>query len=182
MTDVSAPAQSFIQSRRLFLVPATKELTRADLAGRASLAQALGCAVPENWPPDHYARPAVEWVLQRLDHGQARGWHTWYLVLRQEATELAGVCGFKGRPDTAGSVEVSYALLSQFHRQGFATEAVNRLVEWAFSHPRVTEVCAETLPGLLASIRVLEKCGFTRAGQGSEAGVIRFAVRRKHLR
>ncbi|MEJ2534782.1 MAG: GNAT family N-acetyltransferase [Gammaproteobacteria bacterium] len=178
---MSAPAHSYIRSRRLFLVPATRELTRADLSGRPALAESLGCEVPENWPPEHYSRPAVDWVLRQLEHGQARGWHTWYLLLRQEPLELAGVCGFKGRPDAEGSVEISYALLPQFHRRGLATEAVNRLVEWAFTHPRVTEVCAETLPSLVPSIRVLEKCGFTQAGKGSEHGVIRYALGRHRL-
>ena len=176
---MSTPAHSYVQSRRLFLVPATRELTQADLDGRAALAESLACAVPENWPPQHYSRPAVEWVLGRLDHGQARGWHTWYLLLRQAPLELAGVCGFKGRPDAQGSVEISYALLPQFHRRGLATEAVNRLVEWAFTHPQITEVCAETLPSLVPSIRVLQKCGFTRTGPGSEAGVIRYALSRQ---
>ena len=40
------------------------------------------------------------------------------------------------------------------------------------------EVCAETMPHLMQSIRVLEKNGFKRAGSGSEYGVIRYAIDR----
>jgi RimJ/RimL family protein N-acetyltransferase len=42
-------------------------------------------------------------------------------------------------------------------------------------------VCAETLPHLSQSIRVLEKNGFQRTGAGSEQGVIRYAINRKSL-
>jgi len=35
-------------------------------------------------------------------------------------------------------------------------------VTFAFADPRVCLVCAHTLPGAMASARVLEKCGFTR--------------------
>jgi RimJ/RimL family protein N-acetyltransferase len=168
----------YIESRRLQLVPATVALTDADLAGHAALASALAAEVPENWPPEHYSRPALEYARSQLRDDGAQGWCTWYLMQRDQPQALLGVCGFKGRPDTLGSVEISYALLDQFHGQGLATEAVSRLVEWAFTQRGVREVSAETLPHLKASIRVLEKNGFQRAGAGSEYGVIRFALKR----
>jgi RimJ/RimL family protein N-acetyltransferase len=96
--------------------------------------------------------------------------------------ELLGICGFKGRPDEAGSAEISYSILHQFRAQGYATEAVARLVSWAFSHQNVTEVSAETLPHLRQSIRVMEKNGFSFTGPGSEQGVIRYAVQRTDRR
>jgi ribosomal-protein-alanine N-acetyltransferase len=95
---------------------------------------------------------------------------------------LLGICGFKGRPDEAGSVEIGYSILRQFRANGYATEAVARLVKWAFSHQNVTEVSAETLPHLRQSIRVMEKNGFTLTGPGSEQGVIRYAVKRPDRR
>ena len=99
----------------------------------------------------------------------------------EEPVELVGLCGFKGRPDAAGSVEIGYSILGCYQRCGYATEAVGRLVGWAFSHHNVNEVCAETLPHLRQSIGVLEKNGFRRAGAGSEAGVIRYAITRNSL-
>jgi RimJ/RimL family protein N-acetyltransferase len=63
-------------------------------------------------------------------------------------------------------------------RQGFASEAVDALVEWAFSHAFVTRVIAHTLPVLAPSIRVLEKNGFVFLGDGEEEGTIVFERRR----
>ncbi len=66
--------------------------------------------------------------------------------------------------------------------QGYATEAVARLVTWAFSHQNVVEVTAETLPYLRQSIRVMEKNGFVFQGRGSEHGVVRYAVQKSRSR
>jgi len=171
----------YLDSRRLRLVPASIEITDADLAGREALARALNAAVPDNWPPELYDGPAVEFTRTRLRDRAELGWSTWYLLWKDPEPVLIGVCGFKGRPDTSGSVEIAYSIPRQFRAGGLATEAVNRLVQWAFTHPAVREVCAETMPHLLQSIRVLEKNGFRRSGAGSERGVIRYAISRENL-
>jgi RimJ/RimL family protein N-acetyltransferase len=46
------------------------------------------------------------------------------------------------------------------------------------SPPSVRRVIAETYPALIASIGVLQKCGFRSIGDGSEPGVIRFELLR----
>ena len=179
---MSRPQLSAIESARLYLVPGSVELTRADLDGPAPLAALLGVAVPPEWPPELYSRPALLAVLEQLGDRAEHGWSTWYLVGRGADEGLVGLCGFKGRPDAAGSVELSYAILPSWRNAGYASEAVERLARWAFSHPQVSEVTAETLPHLRPSIRVLEKNGFRPAGQGSEYGVVRYALGRSSLR
>ena len=166
------------------LVAANRELIEADLADPEKLAELLVAEVPDNWPPDLYERQAMQFAQRALqDPVQQDGWSFWYLRVRPPARKkLLGICGFKGRPDEAGSVEIGYSILSQFRANGYATEAVARLVKWAFSHQNVTEVSAETLLHLRQSIRVMEKNGFTLTGPGSEQGVIRYAVQRPDRR
>ena len=170
-----------ITSRRLNLVAASPDLIRKDIGGRESLSEALDVNVPESWPPDLYGPQAMQFALTQLGEISEQGWSFWYLLTAGDAGDLVGLCGFKGRPDEAGSVEISYSILNCFQRDGYATEAVARLVAWAFSHHDVNEVCAETLPHLTQSIRVLEKNGFEFTGAGSETGVIRYAIRRSNL-
>ena len=168
-----------LESKRLTLVAATVPLVEADLEGHVQLAELLAAQVPDNWPPDLYERPAVKFALQQLQDPAEHGWSFWYLLTKlTQDVEVIGICGFKGRPDAAGSVEIGYSVLSQFRNQGYASEAVFRLVLWAFSHQNVEEVTAETLPHLRQSIRVMKKNGFTYTGPGSEHGVVRYAVRR----
>lgn len=178
---MSRPQPGHIESPRLYLVPATSELTRADLTGATALSLALGIPEPTSWPPELYTRPALEAVLVQLQDRAEHGWSTWYLVGRGRGEGVLGVCGFKGRPDAQGSVEISYSILPDHRGIGLASEAVTRLVAWAFEHQNVNEVSAETLPYLVQSIRVLEKNGFQRAGAGSEYGVVRYALARRSL-
>jgi RimJ/RimL family protein N-acetyltransferase len=165
----------------LLLVPAKERLLRADLAGRQALAAALGGEVPESWPPEHHGRPVLEEALDRLGDQAEHGWSIWYLVQREGSRRLLGFGSFAGRPDEGGIVEISYSVLPDSQGRGLATEAVQRLAAWAFSHPQVQTVFAETLPHLRSSIRVLQKNGFRYRGRGSEYGLVRYELTRARL-
>ena len=163
------------------LVAATSDLMAADLAGREAFSDAIGADVPENWPPQLYESTAMRAALAQLQDPAEQGWSVWYLLSRKpEAPQVMGICGFKGMPDEAGSVEIGYSVLSQFRVLGYATEAVARLIVWAFSHQNVAEVTAETLPHLQQSIRVMEKNGLSFAGPGSEHGVVKYVLHKTY--
>ena len=170
------------------LVAASPELVAADLGGRDKFAGAIGAVVPDNWPPELFETPTMRAAQEQLSDPSEQGWSIWYLLSRHQGSqhrgqpEVMGICGFKGKPDGDGSVEISYSVLEQFRVQGYATEAVARLVVWAFSHQNVGEVSAETLPHLRKSIRVMEKNGFVFTGPGSERGVVRYAVSKSSRR
>jgi len=172
-----------LESQRMTLIAANTELVLADLEGTASLAALLEAVVADNWPPELFDREPMNYALRQLADPAEQGWSFWYLLDKlEEQPFVLGLCGFRGRPDESGSVEIGYSVLPQFRNQGYATEAVERLVTWAFSHQSVLEVTAETLPYLQQSIRVMKKNGFTYKGQGSEQGVVRYAVRRPDRR
>jgi RimJ/RimL family protein N-acetyltransferase len=183
--NAEAPRKSLriLESRRMTLVAATTELVLADLEGTAKLASLLDAQVDDSWPPDLYDREPMRYALHQLADPAEQGWSFWYLLSNVEDQRVVlGICGFKGRPDVYGSVEIGYSVLPRFRNQGFATEAVERLVSWAFSHQSVLEVRAETLPHLQQSIRVMKKNGFTYSGKGSERGVVRYMVQRPDRR
>ncbi len=164
------------------MIAGTAELLISELEGMEMFRQKLEAEVPENWPPDLYDRPALEYSVNYLkENPDAVGWAPWYLILRNGSDRqsiAAGICGLKGRPLADGTAEIGYSVLSQFQRQGLASEAVEGLLRWAFAQPSVTRIMAETYPELKPSIRVLEKNGFHPIGAGSEPGVIRFELSR----
>jgi RimJ/RimL family protein N-acetyltransferase/uncharacterized damage-inducible protein DinB len=162
-----------LKSARLRLIPATAEIVAADLAGPARLATALGTAVTAEWPPEYYDEGAVRWILKQLQDPAQLGWSSFYLIA--EGT-LVGLCGFKGPPDDSGTVELGYELVPSAQGLGYATEAVNALVDHALTVPAVARVTARTMPALSRSIGVLERCGFRLIGEGSERGMIRFEL------
>ena len=171
-----------IRTQRLRLQPVTVALARADLAGRETLARALGAAVPPEWPPEHFDRPAIENTLIQLEAGgPGAEWAYFYLIredLGPSGPTTAGIAGYKGPPTGDGCVEVGYSVLQGHQRLGLATEALAAIVDRAFEDPAVLRMLAETLPSLLPFIRVLEKSGFHPIGPGSEAGVIGFELSR----
>ena len=57
-----------------------------------------------------------------------------------------------------------YGIQKEYQGQGYATEEVRLALQWAFKHPEVTAVEAETDPDNAASQKVLMKCGFRPNG------------------
>lgn len=92
-------------------------------------------------------------------------WKDGYLLVERAPQVVIGSCGYKGPPDSAGTVEIAYGVVPSREGQGFATEAAQALVAQAFSHAEVQFVRAHTLPQANASTRVLTKCGFRRVGE-----------------
>ena len=168
-----------IKTERLVLRPGTIPELEADLAGPAALSRALGVEVPAEWPPELYDAPAIQWTINCLREQPSQdGFGFYYFIHVDGARPTAiGVGGFKGGP-IDGVVEIGYGVLAAFRCKGFASEAVRGLLAHAFGDDRVERVIAETLPDLTPSRRVLEKTGFTFVGDGSEEGVIRYAIER----
>ena len=172
-----------ITTARLELITATAALLQAALAADEALAMALAAALPSTWPPEHYERSMLEYTLAQLQEGPGQaGWWMYFFVAHPRSPDaprtLLGTGGFKGPPSEDGAVEVGYAIVPEYQRQGYAIEAVGGLLSHAFNVPAVRRVIAETLPELIPSIGVLEKTGFRLIGEGSEPGVIRFELLR----
>ena len=68
-------------------------------------------------------------------------------------------------PRPAGTAEIAYAIVPLYQGNGFATEAAQALVRYAFASDRIRVVLAHTMPEQNASTRVLIKCGFTHVGE-----------------
>jgi RimJ/RimL family protein N-acetyltransferase len=164
---------------RLELVSATLEMVTADLHQRERLEALLRARIGDGWPPPLVNVEAMRRMKNALVQDPALGgWTTWYWITRRPRV-LIGLSGFKTKP-VRGQVEIGYTVLSAWQRRGYATEVVRAMIDWAFANG-VHRVIAETLPELVASQRVLEKCCFKLRGQGSEAGVLRYECRRGRI-
>lgn len=174
-----------INTDRLELIAGTPELAQADIESRARFSELLEARVPDDWPPPLNDRDSQQWFARYLaEHADGVGWVTWYFVLRESEAGgrvAIGNGGFKGLPTADGTVEVGYSIIEEFQGAGYATEAVESLIEWAFAHPQVTRVIAETYPELTKSVRVMEKNGLTFIGDGSEERVIRYELTREEF-
>jgi ribosomal-protein-alanine N-acetyltransferase len=93
--------------------------------------------------------------------GDARG----RPLVERASGATVGACAFKGPPDAEGVVEVAYGIDPPHRGRGFATEAAEALIGFAFASGMVRTVFAYTKPDNTASARVLTKCGFHRIGE-----------------
>lgn len=106
--------------------------------------------------------PEIEHHLQELlEDPSLFTWGSW-LIIRKSDGQIIGDAGFKGKPDNQKQVEIGYGLLERYWNRGYATEAMNALIEWALANEEVEKVIAETARGNQASIRVLEKIKMKR--------------------
>jgi RimJ/RimL family protein N-acetyltransferase len=77
---------------------------------------------------------------------------------------VVGSSGFRGLPNADGEVEIGYGIHAAHRSRGYATEAVEALVEWALAQEGVRGVVAHCDPANEPSLRVLAKAGFAEAG------------------
>lgn len=95
-------------------------------------------------------------------------WYAIWMIELKDGTHIGELC-FKGL-DPNGIAEIGYGISEKYQNNGYASEAVKAVLEWAFNKPNVTAVEAETDPRNAASKRVLEKCGFVLNGKFGEEG------------
>lgn len=90
-------------------------------------------------------------------------WRLGFFLVHRERRCVIGSAGYKGAPDSTGTVEIAYGIVPSYEGYGYATEAAAALATFAFDHG-ARLVRAHTLPVANASTRVLVKCGFHHVG------------------
>lgn len=86
-----------------------------------------------------------------------------YGVEEKQTQQLIGMCGLIKR-EALADVDLGFALLSQFHRQGYTFEAATAVLAYAQTTLQLPRVVAITAPDNIASISLLEKLGFRFEG------------------
>jgi RimJ/RimL family protein N-acetyltransferase len=92
-------------------------------------------------------------------------WVLGFAVVHRGSDAVIGNCGYKGPPDPDGVVEISYGIDPDHRGKGYATEAAEALVTYAWGDSRVRVIRAHTIEKANASTRVLTKCGFHYVGE-----------------
>ena len=111
----------------------------------------------------------AEWLWQyRSDQLAAvpadEPWVAW-IVSRPADRVVLGRSGFHSGPDVDGMVELSYEVLPEFRRQGYATAILAALVDLATKHPEVRVLRATISPDNEASLATLAKFPFAHVGE-----------------
>ncbi len=149
-----------LETARLRLYPASREQMEAAIASERD--EDLRGAYGE----------MLEYALARPEQW---AWYAMWRIEGKDGEPVGDLC-FKGL-DANGRAEIGYGIRKEHQGRGYAAEAVQAAVAWAFRDPAVTALEAETGEDNRASRRVLEKCGFLPDGTVGEEGP-RFVRRR----
>jgi len=175
-----------IRTRRLDLVPVTGEILSADFSDHRRLSRLLEAEVPAAWPPAEMNREVLSEFYRMETEKTDPLFACWYWVLDEPGAARRVLVGSGGTGSAISDPEmvlIGYSVLDAFQNRGFATEAVQGMIPVIFSRPRISRIMATTFPELKASIRVLQKIGFsctgpTQAGDGLEEGTLGFVLER----
>ena len=153
MEKFQIKAMSMIRTERLTIYPASREQMEAMIASEQE---------------EELKKAYTEMLEGCLRHPDQWDWYAMWMIEKTDGTHIGDLC-FKGLRED-GIAEIGYGILEGHRGQGYATEAVQAACHWAFLHPDVRSLEAETDAENAASQRVLEKCGFRPNGTFGEEG------------
>jgi RimJ/RimL family protein N-acetyltransferase len=108
-----------------------------------------------------------------------------FIVERRHDRALVGAGGYRAVEDAVATVELSLWISEGDWGRGYGTEIAHALIDRAFSHPWVSEVCGTLRVANERGRRLIEKCGFQLRGTGMARGgrgafpVERFSLSRR---
>ncbi|MCL2002847.1 MAG: GNAT family N-acetyltransferase [Oscillospiraceae bacterium] len=155
-----------LETERLILHPMTLAELKSAAKDLTLVTRPLGVSLPHIGFWERQGKRRICKVKSGLVAQNPRAWllSTSWLVIRREGFCMVGEAGLKGPPTERYTVEIGYGAPESCRNRGYMTEAIGALTRFALFQKEycVERVTALTLPGNIASHRVLEKNRYTR--------------------
>lgn len=114
----------------------------------------------------------IEMYTNSIKYPKDRIWYViWGIYLKNNLDKSIGNLSFKG-PGVNGIVEIGYGINNKYQNNGYMTETLIAITNWAIKQEKVNIVQAETTIDNIASIKVLKKSGFVHSGTNGQEGPI----------
>ncbi len=150
-----------IETPRLTLVPLTLDQLGLHIADNYKLEQTLELQKGHRVVGEPLLSIITHFTVPRLKDSSLNPlYHTIWIAIDRQKQLIVADAKFKGEPDETGTVEIGYGTYPAFQRQGYMTEIVAGLIQWASQQPYVGRIVADTDVENVASQKVLEKNGF----------------------
>ena len=114
-------------------------------------------------------KPTEDFILANIIR-QTRTEFSIWAVEEQSSGHVIGMCGLAEFGHGISGIELAYRLRRDRWGQGYASEAAESTVEYAFAELQLGRLIAAVEPANVVSVRVLEKTGFSRVLRRSIAG------------
>lgn len=124
------------------------------------------------WYP-HPDREYTREYLQYLGNRYAAGMFYDWAVIYEPDCKMVGTCGFTAFHCASDCAEVGYVLNPEYWGKGIATEALTRVLRFAFEELKLHRVEARFIEENERSRHVMEKAGMTFEGVLREAMLVK---------
>ncbi len=94
--------------------------------------------------------------------------YTLWLLINRESKSIIGQFWFNGKPNTNGEVEMFFSIEKAYRKQGYSTESVSKLIEWAKEHKPFRVLSVEVSDHNKAALASLGRLGFKKIDNESE--------------
>jgi len=154
-------------TKRLILMPYTTQICENLLHDNYTDLAKIGLKAGKGWP-DADVIETLPKIINNLAQVKApTGFESW-MIIKKDTLEIIGDAGFKGFNQEQENADIGYGIIAAERRQGYAIEAVEALVNWAFSDKKTKEITAKCLPDNLSSVGLLQKLNFSLIKQDDE--------------
>lgn len=112
---------------------------------------------------------ALDAMIGRMHASHAEHGFAFWIVERRSDGAVMGVCGLKlGGPDTpiVDLVEIGWRFSKNYWGQGYAREAAQATLDWAWANLPAPQIVAITVPANVASWGLMERLGMHRILDG----------------
>ncbi|PXV66766.1 RimJ/RimL family protein N-acetyltransferase [Dysgonomonas alginatilytica] len=151
-----------IETTRLRIIQLTAEQFELWLSGVEKMEQSLGLT-PSKEHLDEHVQSAMEAQYKKaLSDPDNYLWLGNRQIILKSENKSIGSANFKNSPQENSDVEIGYGINADYRNEGYMTEAVQAMCEWALPQSGVNSVIAETDKENDASQKVLKKCGMKK--------------------
>jgi ribosomal-protein-alanine N-acetyltransferase len=91
--------------------------------------------------------------------------------------KLIGMCGYHRIQKEHFRAEIGYMLHDKYHGKRIMEEAINRVVRFGFDDMKLHSIEAVISPENIASIKLIEKCGFVKEAHFKDKEFVKGAFR-----
>lgn len=115
------------------------------------------------WTPHlniHETKGYIEYLQREYRKGNYADWGITY----KEDSVFVGTIGFANIDTENNNGEIGYVLNPEYHHRGIMTEALTRVLEFAFGTLSLHRVQLRIMEGNESSVRLAERMGFTYEG------------------
>lgn len=124
------------------------------------------------WNPHdsvQYTEQYLKYVQGKYRDGE---FYDWAVILKSE-NKMIGTCGFTSIDVDNNSAEVGYVISPHYRGQGYAAEALAKVIRFGFDELELNRLEAKYIVGNDASLRVMEKCNMSFEGVSKSSMMIK---------